>query len=117
MIFKKYDIVIVNLNTTKGAEQQGRRPCVVLQNNIANASRIKTIVIAPTTTNIKNTPTGIIFKKNSINNLDINSRLELSQIRVIDKSRIINKIGEVDNVYHKKIKQKLSLFLDLDDQF
>ena len=50
---KKYDIVLANLDPTKGSEQKGTRPCLVLQNNVVNASRIKTVVVIPFTTSIK----------------------------------------------------------------
>ncbi len=33
---KRFDIVLVNLNPTKGHEQQGLRPCIVLQNDLVS---------------------------------------------------------------------------------
>lgn len=114
---RKYDIVLVNLNPTKGSEQKGIRPCLVLQNNLANASKIATVAIAPITSTIKNFPSSIIVKSNSKNKLQKDSRIELSQIRTIDKTRIIKKIGILDNSYKKELCEKLVLFFDLTDEF
>jgi mRNA interferase MazF len=107
----------VNLNPTKGSEQRGRRPCAVLQNNIANNSRLQTVCIAPLTTSLKNSPTGIIITANHTNNLTEDSRLELSQIRTIDRSRLIQKIGNIESFYHQEINQNLFDFFDLKDLF
>lgn len=61
MVFKKYNIVVTKLDPTKGSEQKGTRPCIILQNDIANNSRIKTTVIAPLTTSYKKTPSSILI--------------------------------------------------------
>ena len=84
----KYDIILVDLDKTKGSEQKGIRPCLVLQNNLANSSRISTVTVAPITSNIRQYPYSIIIKASPKNKLKQEySRIELSQIRTIDKTR------------------------------
>jgi mRNA interferase MazF len=39
------DIVIVELDPTRGSEQQGTRPCLVVQNDIGNQNAPTTIVV------------------------------------------------------------------------
>lgn len=43
------DIVIVELNPTRGSEQRGTRPCLVVQNDIGNANAPTSIVVPFTT--------------------------------------------------------------------
>ncbi len=114
---KKYDLFWLNLNPTKGSEQSGIRPCVILQNNIANESKLQTVCIAPLTTSIRNTPTGIIVEASMENNLPKKSRIELSQLRVVDKSRLQEKIGKIENKYHQELNKKIFSFFDLSDFF
>lgn len=114
---KKYDIVLANLDPTKGSEQKGTRPCLVLQNNVVNASRIKTVVVIPFTTSIKNIPWALILDPSEINGLSEKSRLELSQIRTIDRSRIIKSLGCLEPEKRKELQGKIILFFDLFDEF
>ncbi len=114
---KKYDIVLANLNPTKGSEQKGTRPCLVLQNNAINASRIKTVTIAPFSSSIKNIPWALIITPDKINNLESLSRIELSQIRTIDKTRIVKHLGSLDAKYQEELREKMILFFDLFDKF
>lgn len=49
MDLRRGDVVIVELDPTKGSEQRGTRPCLVVQNDVGNANAPTTIV-APFTT-------------------------------------------------------------------
>ncbi|MFH1546309.1 MAG: type II toxin-antitoxin system PemK/MazF family toxin, partial [Patescibacteria group bacterium] len=79
--------------------------------------KIATVTIVPITSNIKNFPSSIIIKASSKNNLKQDSRIELSQIRTIDRTRIIKKIGALDDFIKKELCDKLILFFDLGDEF
>lgn len=114
---KKYDIILVDLNPVKWSEQSWVRPCIVLQNNIANKSLLKTATIAPITSSIKNVTSAVIIKQSVQNWLDKKSRIELSQIRTIDKQRLIKTIWSLDDFYKPELNEKLSLFFDLHDDF
>jgi mRNA interferase MazF len=113
MKYLKYDIILINLNPTQGSEQQGIRPCIILQNNIANISGLQTITIAPLSSILKEYPSSVCIQKSSHNNLSSPSRIELSQIRTIDRKRIIKKIGSLEEKYHHELQEKLILFFDI----
>ncbi|MDR9431753.1 MAG: type II toxin-antitoxin system PemK/MazF family toxin [Natronomonas sp.] len=49
MEVRRGDIVIVELNPTKGSEQRGTRPCLVVQNNVGNENAPTTIIVPFTT--------------------------------------------------------------------
>ncbi|MFB6362071.1 MAG: type II toxin-antitoxin system PemK/MazF family toxin [Halobacteriales archaeon] len=98
MQVRRGDIVIVDLNPTKGSEQRGtNRPCVVIQNDIGNRYSPTTIV-APFTTQYD--PDNIypfeVEVSSSETALDRDSVVDLSQIRVVDvDTRVQRNIGSV----------------------
>ncbi|ELY55588.1 MazF family transcriptional regulator [Natronococcus amylolyticus DSM 10524] len=49
MHVRRGDIVIVELDPTKGSEQRGTRPCLVVQNDVGNENAPTTIVVPFTT--------------------------------------------------------------------
>jgi len=49
MAVRRGDIVIVELDPTRGSEQRGTRPCLVVQNNVGNENAPTTIVVPFTT--------------------------------------------------------------------
>ncbi len=114
MRVSKYDIVFVNLNPTKGSEQKGVRPCIIMQNNIAN-KHAHTYLVATLTSVIKEYPHTIIVKPSSINGLDKKSRIDLLQMRTVDQCRIVEKIGELDEKYKNEMREKLIIAFDFYD--
>jgi mRNA interferase MazF len=114
MIIKKYDIILVNLNPTKGSEQKGIRPCMVLQNNGANLYS-STTVVCPLSSTVRRFPHTIILSPSKTNGLKNESRLDILQIRTIDKERIMKKMGVLDIDYKIELRQKIKTSFDLDD--
>jgi len=49
MQVRRGDIVVVELDPTKGSEQRGTRPCLVVQNDVGNENAPTTIVVPFTT--------------------------------------------------------------------
>ncbi len=86
----RFDIVLVKLNPTVGSEIQKTRPCIIISPNEMN--RLKTVIIAPMTSK----GFEFIFRP-TINFENKNGLVLLDQIRAVDKTRIIKKIGTVDN--------------------
>lgn len=101
MEITQYQIVIVNLDPTIGSEIKKTRPCVVISPDEMN-KHLRTIVIAPMTTNSKNYPTRVKVKHdNKI------GRIVIDQIRTIDKQRIIKQIGQLSTHEIKDVKSIL----------
>jgi mRNA interferase MazF len=86
----RFDVLLISLDPTQGSEIKKTRPCLVISPDEMNR-HIKTLIVAPMTTKGKNYPTRIpvVFdgKEGSI---------VLDQIRTIDKSRVIKRLGAVD---------------------
>lgn len=113
MSIKRGDIFYVDLNPTKGSEQAGRRPVLVIQNNVGNEVA-PTVIIAPLTTKkfSKKYPTNEQIKK-GVANLKEDSVVLLSQIRTIDKKRLERKIGSLPADVMTKVDEAIKVSLGL----
>ena len=89
------EIYYVNLGSNLGSEQSGYRPVLIIQNDTGNKYSPTTIVATLTSKKKKYLPTHVFIKKYSCNGLDLNSTVELEQIRTIDKKRLENKVGRL----------------------
>lgn len=112
---KKGDIYYAMLNPVIGSEQDGKRPVVVIQNNLAN-KHSPTVIIAPITTILKKLyiPIHIVIGKNNF--LKKDSTILVEQVRVIDKSRIITFLGKLDEMRMQQVDKALinAFAIDLD---
>lgn len=105
MEIKQYNIVLVNLDPTKGSEIKKTRPCLVISPNEIN-SNLRSIIIAPMTTASKPYPTRVKIKhSNKI------GWVAIDQIRTIDKSRIIKTLGSISQIEIEKCKSILKEML------
>ncbi len=97
MVIKRGDMYYADLGTNVGSEQNGTRPVVIIQNDVGN-KYAQTAIIVPLTKMITNKvkqPTHCIISPTD--NLKHYSVALTEQIRVIDKSRILDYIGYLDN--------------------
>ncbi len=109
---QKGDIYYAILDPVIGSEQDGKRPVVVVQNNLAN-KHSPTVIVAPITTVIKKTylPTHIVIYKNNF--LKKDSTILVEQIRVIDKSRITAYLGKLNDFQIQKVNKAISILFEL----
>lgn len=114
MSIKRGELFWVNLDPTRGSEQAGRRPVLILQNDIGNEVAPTTLV-APLTTKsfTKDYPTNVRLSKGSIPGLKFDSTILLSQIRTIDKSRLEKKIGSLSGTSMRKVDFAIKISLGL----
>ncbi len=99
MDLRQYQIVLVNLDPTIGGEMKKTRPCVIISPNEMNKF-LKTIVIAPMTSNLKAYPTRV-----NINHDDVQGAIVLDQIRTIDRQRIIKVLDNLNEKETTKVKK------------
>jgi len=98
MDLKQYQIVLVNLDPTIGSEIKKTRPCVIISPNEMN-KYLRTIIVAPMTTNSKKYPTRIEVKHDRKIGWIV-----IDQIRTIDKQRIIKILGRLSRPEIKEVK-------------
>jgi mRNA interferase MazF len=101
MVINQYEVYLVDLDPTKGSEIQKKRPCLVISPNEMN-HYINTVIIAPMTTKSHNYPTRVELKFK-----DKQGWIVLDQIRTIDKSRLIKKMGKTEKKTIVKVKNIL----------
>jgi len=90
MVIKRFDIFLINLDPTIGSEIRKTRPCVVISPDEMN-SHIKTVIIAPMTTKGGSYPTRVPYDFQ-----DKKGQIVLDQIRTVDQTRLVKKIGKID---------------------
>ena len=114
MQIKRGEIFLANLEPTKGSEQKGIRPVLIIQNDLSNKFSPVTI-IAVITSKIykKEFPTNVFISKKD-SGLDKDSTAMLNQIRTIDNIRLIRKIGLLDNFLMNKVDMAIKISLALD---
>lgn len=103
-----------NLDPVIGSEQGGNRPVLVIQNNVGNRFS-PTIIVAPITTRVKKMrqPTHIGIPP--FFGLPQNSMAMLEQIRTIDKSRLGDYVGCLDDDVMDYIDEALGISVGLED--
>lgn len=106
------EIYLANLNPYKGSEQGGKRPVIIIQNDVGNHYSPTVIVAAVTSRFFKKRalPTHVPLDNEE---LEKNSLALLEQIRTIDKSRLIRKIGRVPKETMEEIDRAIFVSLAL----
>lgn len=89
MEIKQYELVLVNLAPTIGSEMKKTRPCAVISPDEMN-KYIQTIVVAPLTSSSKPYPTRV-----EVNQPKTKGRIVLDQIRTVDRTRVVKKLGNL----------------------
>lgn len=109
---KKGDVYFASLNPIVGSEQDGERPVVVVQNNLAN-KHSPTIIVVPITTVLKRMelPTHIPISKNRF--LKKDSMILVEQIRAIDKKRLKAYLGHLKPEQMKLVDSAIVNAVDL----
>ena len=84
----RFEIWLVQLDPTQGSEIKKIRPCVVLSPD--EMSALKTAIVAPMTSKGFSYPTRIQYTFQGKKGLIL-----LDQMRAVDKSRLIQKLGVI----------------------
>ncbi|MCK5200773.1 MAG: type II toxin-antitoxin system PemK/MazF family toxin [Spirochaetales bacterium] len=97
-----------------GSEPGFKRPVIILQDNLFNKSRIRTIVVASITSNLSlaEAPGNILLEKKE-SNLPKDGVINVSQISTIDKLRLIEKIGTISRTTEEKMNDGVELVLGI----
>lgn len=91
MAIDRFDVYLVNLDPTGRSEIKKTRPCLVVSPDEMNHN-IRTVIVAPLTSRGQAYPTRVAcrFKGQS-------GHVVLDQIRTVDRSRLIKRLGRIDD--------------------
>ena len=113
MIIKRGDIYYADLSPVVGSEQGGVRPVLIIQNDIGNKYSPTVIATAITSQiNKAKMPTHIELDANEYG-LSKDSVVLAEQIRTIDKKRLKEKIGHLDDELMNKVNEALEISFGL----
>ena len=116
MIIKRGDMFYADLSPVIGSEQGGIRPVLIIQNDMGNKYSPTVIAAAITSQMNKNRlPTHIELDSEEFG-LKADSVVLAEQIRTIDKSRLKEKIGHIDdNIVMNRINSALGVSFGLEE--
>lgn len=116
MVVRRGDMYYADLSPVVGSEQGGVRPVLIIQNDIGNKHSPTVIVSAITSQINKNKlPTHIELDSQEFG-LKADSVVLAEQIRTIDKSRLKEKIGHInDNRIMNRINNALGISFGLEE--
>ena len=100
---KRYGIYWVDLNPTRGSEMNKVRPCVIISPDELN-NHLRTIVIAPLTTRIRE----YYPFRLKVTVGEKEGQIATDQIRVIDKDRLKERIGTLSTNDAEKLRELLN---------
>ena len=116
MVVKRGDMFYADLSPVVGSEQGGIRPVLIIQNDTGNKYSPTVIAAAITSQTGKNKlPTHIEIGSKE-NGLKSDSVVLAEQIRTIDKSRLKEKIGHIDDrLVMNKVNNAIGISFGLDN--
>lgn len=90
VVAARFDVFLVNLDPTVGSEIKKTRPCVIVSPDEMNRF-IRTVIIAPLTSKGRSYPTRVACRFDKKD-----GQVVLDQLRTVDKTRLIKKLGRLD---------------------
>ena len=110
----QFEIWLADLNPQIGTEAGKVRPVLIVQTNLLNEFRHPSTIVCPITTKLNDDSEilRIRISKGSCGLFE-NCDIMIDQIRAIDNSRLIKKIGIVTNSMKLKIQENIKIVLDL----
>ena len=109
---KRGEVYLADLSPVEGSEQGGKRPVVIIQNNVGNYHS-PTVIVAAVTGRINKAkiPTHVEISKDTYN-LDKDSVILLEQIRTVDKKRLMEKLTYLKEDKMAEVDAALKVALD-----
>ena len=113
--YQRGEMYYADLGHGVGSEQEGRRPVVIIQNNVGNKHSPTVIVAAITTKTAGKRKLPTHYEIGAEHGLKAPSLVLLEQIRTIDKHRLEKKIGKLSPKQIKEMNHALAVSVGLTD--
>lgn len=108
---KQGEIWNANLNPTKGSEQAGFRPVVIISGNLLN-QHLNVVIVVPLTTKIKKYKGNPILNPSKSNGLKAESEMLMFHIRSVSKERLVSRMGNIEpSEMERSIKTLNEIFI------
>ena len=117
MKIKQYDIWIADLNPRSGTESGKTRPVVIVQSDLLNSVDHPSTIICPLTSKLQVEAELLrVYLEQGDGSMKIKSGVMVDQVRAIDNSRLVKRIGRLPEELIKKLRDNVKIVLDLDIQ-
>ncbi len=106
MVIRRAEVWMVSLDPAVGREIKKMRPCMIISPDEAN-KYLDTVIIAPLTSTIRHYPSRVncTFKNKK-------GQIVIDQIRAVDKSRFVKKLGIIDEKKALEVFNLLQAYFD-----
>jgi len=101
MVINRFDVFLISLNPTRGSEIRKTRPCLIISPDEMN-DYIRTVIVAPMTTKGRPYPSRVPCKFQGKH-----GQVVLDQIRTVDKSRLVRRLGAISVGVQSKVLASL----------
>lgn len=105
------EVWLVNWNPARGSEQAGKRPALVIQNDIGN-EKASTTIVAAFSSSVKIYPMNIEIDPPE-GGLERPSIVKTGQILTVSKERLEKRLGRISSKKMEEVNQAIKLSLDL----
>ena len=96
-MMKRFDIFLISLDPTRGHEIKKTRPCLIISPDEMN-NNISTVIVAPMTSKGRNYPSRVTCTFQGTH-----GQIVLDQIRTVDKTRLVKKLGAISGSTRGKV--------------
>jgi len=112
MVIRNGSIYWVDFSPGKGSEPRGRRPGLVIQNDILNDSKLNTVVMLSITSTMKfgDLPGNVVLKKGEAN-MPRKCVINATQVKSVDKKNIKEKIGSLSKAKMAEVYEGVKLII------
>jgi mRNA interferase MazF len=99
---RRFDVILVQLDPTRGSEIQKTRPCAVVSPDELNQA-LRTVIVAPMTTGGRAYPWRV-----PVSFAGKAGHIALDQLRAVDEGRLIKRLGRLDDATAERMLQVLA---------
>jgi mRNA interferase MazF len=116
LVIRQGEIYWLHFGPVEGSAPAGRRPALVVQHDRFNRSAISTTVVAAVTSNLRlGAMPGNVRLRRGEAGLPRASVVNVSQIRTIDRTRLVDRVGVLGAVKMRDVLKGLALLLGTDE--
>ena len=114
MVIRKGSVYWIDFSPGKGSEPIGRRPGLVLQNNVLNDSKLNTVIVLAVTSTMKygELPGNVVLKKGEAN-LKKRCVVNVTQIKSVDKRSVQEKVGTLSDKKMTEVYEGIKLVMNI----
>lgn len=114
MVIRRGSIYWVDFSPGKGSEPFGRRPALVIQNNVLNDSNLNTVIMLAITSTMRfgDLPGNVVLRKGEAN-IPKSCVINVTQIKSVDKKSIREKIGRLTSKRMGEVDAGLKLVMSI----